>query len=463
MLRKFTCLRKQKGIASLLAVLFIGFAMTALVVGIASTVKNSQDASVAALGQTHAQILSAAGYQALGKVLADSNKSQSEIASIASGSIAITGVDPNSSISYIATPVAYCPVNPDPSKNNFCFDITSQSKGSTSKVRAIYSSTESLAPSTLTGSVFAGGLTVGGSAKFTGDLANPVSVRVGGEGFAIDTSGKKVDLSPGGIAVSKFDGGSFIGADQLRKYANYIFGYSNKIVCTKNNLGSLNAEAPCDSGDSIGVTYASNTWTIDPAKILPGVYWFSGNVNIETRSDIPLVNTIIATGSLNVTQPKNAKGDFKSFSPSFFYNQIKSDNVNLTKNMERICGKNTTQLPSQYCKTNSELKDLNSLEASVANILFFSGDALTLDSANNTNNFFYGNMIASSGRGGTGSASAKFTGSGNLNIIGNIINSGSTRTTMTGNINIDLSHAFTGGNYVPGYKFVYSLQGIRYL
>ena len=90
------------------------------------------------------------------------------------------------------------------------------------------------------------------------------------------------------------------------------------------------------------------------------------------------------------------------------------------------------------------------------------GFSISADNQAVTN--LYGNLIGTSGAGGTGRASAKFIGTGNVNVTGNMVVTGETELSeISGSVVIKLGNTKSGGNYIPIYKKVMTVGGIRYM
>ena len=105
--------------------------------------------------------------------------------------------------------------------------------------------------------------------------------------------------------------------------------------------------------------------------------------------------------------------------------------------------------------------------ATIANILFLSQSLELVAGKEKQHNIvvnYYGNLIANGASGGTGSPSGKFTGTGVLNIRGNVMVVGEAdMTEMLGDFSMKLTNAQAAGNVVPFYKKVFSIGGIRYM
>lgn len=432
--------RKNRGIATLASVLFIGLGLSVAIVSTNSFIRSNQDNTVALHAQTQAQAKVTMGYAALEKFV--EGKTKAQINGLLKGSIApVSGT--SSPITYVKS--AACPDSGDPAKPNYCFDLTANSGGATSIIRAIFSYSQTIGIATQTGSVFAGGLVVGGSAKFTGDDTATIQVK---DGIVTDTAGKIVTLP--GIQVETYVPTSFVSADDLRPFANYIFEIvSGSIVCKRNNLPGITSETLCASAIS-AITYDSKNekWIVNPAdpSIPPGVFWFEGNLSVQPpKSDNTSVNSFIATESLSLDVDKSSKSVHQFYAPAEYYNKSPAPADAYAK----ACGKTSAVRPTQYCD-DVKVLDPGTAARAIANIVFFAGEELAIGSGNGADVRIFGNMISSSGAGGTGKASGKFTGTGTIKIEGNIVVSGNVDATeMLGNIDVSLSKSDSGGNVIP--------------
>lgn len=449
------CLRdKNRGFATLATVLFVGLGLSAAVVSTTSFVRSNQSNTVALHAQTQAQAKVTMGYVALEKFVLGKTKAQMD--GLLSGTIAPESLT-ESPITFVKSPA--CPTSVDPAKPNYCFDITATSGGAVSVIRAIYSYSQIMGVGTLSGSVFAGGLTVGGSASFTGDSKSTIQVK---DGIVTNTAGNIITLP--GINVETYIPTSFVSAADLRPFANYIFErIDGVIVCKRNNLPGITSEVPCDS--AIGaVTYSNSkkALVVNPShsSMPAGVLWFKGDVAIEPpNSNNISVNTFIATGSLSLDIAPSSSSIHQFYAPAEYYNRTPMP----TDAYARSCGTTTAVRPTQYCDETKVLEPGTAARA-IANIVFFAGEELAVGSGNNADVRIFGNMISSTGAGGTGKASGKFTGTGTIRIEGNIIVSGDVDATeMLGNIEVTLSKSDGGGNVVPSPIETVSATAFSYL
>lgn len=445
--------------------------------GLVYSINSSQNSVVAVHAQTEAQIRAAAAYQTLAAFLGTKDfDSVSDINSISKGSISVG----SNSFPYSNSSIN-CPASANVSVTpNICFDIVAKSGDAAAIVRAIFESDRTVKSGTQSGSVFAGGLVVGGSASFTGDGQSTISVK---DGIVTDTAGTEVDLI--GIDVELYTPTDFVSADDLEPYANYVFtaastvsGYSIK----KQNLGGGASGSVENSMPGVVYDSAENKWTIDlaVADLPPGVLWFDGNLviapparvrDIPSGQDLRYVNTFIAKGNLELAVATSSSLSYDFYAPAEFYNQprpgeVESGEFSVEESVAyaEACGAAAIELPTQYCDTDTVLDPNVADGAAIANIVFFSGGELAVGSGNNATVALYGNLIASTGAGGTGMASGKFTGTGTIKVEGNIVVSGETDVTeMLGNIDISLSKAYGSGNVIPVPAYKITPIGYRYL
>ncbi|MHA3114936.1 hypothetical protein E0H86_03340 [Acinetobacter sp. ANC 4635] len=463
--------RHQQGFASLLFVLLIGLSLVIIVLGVFITLRGLQDSAITSHAQTQAEERSTIGVKALSNFLY--SKTDTQISSITGGTITdkngtLTGTANSTVATYAKS--ATCPTG---AVTQYCFDVTASSGGASATIRTVYQKATTLSSTTLTGSVFAGGLVTAGSAKFTGNTStNPITLSVGGtySGQVCANIGctQFVDnssLLANGLQIVAYTPTTFITADDLKPYSNYQFTASGA-TCNKLNLysGTTAVSTPtsisCSSFSGISYNSSSASWTIDPSKTLPvGVLWFDTDVVINLKSGSTLVNTIISKGSVSVTSPNS--GTINNYAPYYYYSTTNADHLT------RVCGTTAAaNIPTQYCNSDGSFNTgFATFPGNIANILFLTNNQLSLDAANNAVLNYYGNIIASYGAGGTGSASGKFTGTGTINITGNLVIAGTTNTTqMTGNISIDLSNSTAASSSViPSYTYANGLRFIKYM
>lgn len=447
---------KQTGFSSLLFVVLVGLSLTVLTVGYMSSMRNLQSTAVTAHAQTQAQMQAMIGYQGLTEFL--KGQSIENINKIETGTLTRNAMTiPFSKVS--------C------GTGQYCFDITGKSGGASAILRSNFLISERLDKKTQTGSIFAGGLTVGGNSSLTG---NGVSIAVK-DGIVKNNSGTDISGQLTGITVEKYTASNFIKAEDLKDQANYTFSLdsSGNQVCEKANLyaagGGVIAKQTFNCSQYNGITYSGGAWSIDSSKTLPaGVLWFKEKVVVNlTTTD--LINTVISVGGIESKIPSGNKGvGYNAYAPNAYFIKIPLAVIS------KICG-TSGAIPVQYCKSDGTLKPLEELDdspANIGNILFLTNGQLALDSGNlggkgsgvpNAVNY-YGNLIASSGAGGTGLASAKFVGTGLINIFGNIVITGETDATeLNGNIKVDLINADATGSSMPVLVKDFLAKGIRYM
>lgn len=477
-------MHKQAGFASILLILLIGLALTTLVIGMVTSVRSLQDSSLTTHAQTQAQIKSAIGYQALTGLLKPLSATQ--IAQINNGVIKDNGSPAATIATYkVVTTTEGCPASTG-GKNYFCYDITAKSGGASSVVRAIYTEITT-GGGAFDGSIFAGGLQVGHEINLQGNQTIQVGDAGKGSGIVKGNGNNYYTvedfLDGTGFTVKPYQPTTFLTAEELRPSSNYIFYANGK--CAKNNLYSVIAgvtttisaetsppattvtlgstSVSCRSISGITPNSSSGTitkWEIDAASsaIPAGVLWFEGEVDINLKSSRDLVNTIIATGDMQVITT-NQGGAGKAYAPYPYYLESSTD---LTTKKARICGSSATGIPTQYCDTTGTLKTIDTERTKISNILFFSDKNITFEVKNNSPMSLYGNIMGSGGAGGTGASSGKFNGTGSIDIKGNLTFTGKGITTTNGNVNVKLINGSSGGSATPAQK-VMTLSGLRYM
>jgi hypothetical protein len=465
--------RIQSGFTSLLFILLVGMALTVATIGYVASIKTMQSSAVTTHAQTQAQMQTMVGYQVLSEFLKDSNV---KVDTISTGTVNSTG----QVINY-QKPTSGCPTG----TGNYCFDIIGESGGAKAILRALFKVTSSVSSSTNTGSIFAGGLEVQKSDTFKAATGQTVGIKTGGAnaGIVTDNAGKTVDLSAGGINVTRFTGDIDIpSANDMRPFANWIFtkNSTGTAVCYKNNLHSggtnIDTETQMKKGTDPnpdecplighGLSLSGSTWTFDSsAANLAGIVWFDGNVILDlhaTPNDF--VNSVIATGSVTTNLIDKQKV-FNSYASNHYLLTNVTD-ANIKARLLKVCP--ADNYPTQYCQpynagdralltsalvfTNNKLtyiKDTSTHPASLSNILFSTDTGFAMDAANKSTVNFYGNLIGSKAAGGTGKASGKITGEGVINISGNIVVTGNFVTEMQGSMSVVLGNADASGNSIP--------------
>ena len=184
----------QSGITSLLFILLVGMTLTVATIGYMASMKTMQSSAVTTHAQTQAQMQTMIGYQALSEFLKSSNMDMAKITATETGTVTSTT---GQVINYKKS--ASCPTG----TGNYCFDIIGESGGAKAILRALFKVTDTVTTSTATGSIFAGGLNVFGSAEFSGIVGDNVSIQVGGANAGTITGGGTVR----NITVTTYSGG----------------------------------------------------------------------------------------------------------------------------------------------------------------------------------------------------------------------------------------------------------------
>lgn len=458
--------KKQRGIASFIVVLLVGMSLTVMTFGMVSTINGSQDSINTVHAQTQSEIMAASGYQALATYF--STKTQSQLDSVSSGVISTTP-----SITYIKN-TADCPASGIVSAPNYCFDVTAtKSSGnaaiSTSTVRALFNSVKTISTQSSSNSVFAGGLTIAGSARFTGDSSNPINVEL--RGGRVGEIGNALTID--GVTFIEYIPRSFIKAVDLRAYANHIFYLNSSSIATmcRNNMNGVIIEANCTTTMPSYVSYVShrdgNYWNITAANVPAGVLWFDGNAKLTLAAHNvdytnSLANTILVTGNMQVDDSGNRE-TLDAYSASFFNSAIASpEPISVNNKIIKLCSSSAANRPDQYCNSTGGLKDTSSFPAALANILFLVDGMLDLNNSSQSTFNLNGNVISRTLRGGTGGSSGDVQGMGNFNIVGNITVTDGSLTTIQGNMNFDLSRASISQNFVPTISYTNVLKNIKY-
>ena len=480
---------KQAGISSLLFILLVGMSLTVLTVGYMSSMRNLQSSATTAHAQTQAQMQAMIGYQALTNFL--KNQPIENIQKISTGTIEGDG----KTINYERV---NCPTGSNTSL--YCFDIKGISGGASAILRTNFNIVDEIEAKAQIGSVFAGGLKVGNAATFEG-VGNNVSISVGAAssstlaGQVLSMSGDVITLS--NITVNAYNGGlNPASALSMRKDANYIITRSNGVnVCYKNNLGSITVETVLTACPA-GINFNSGnpvSWEFKPHEAnIAGVVWFDNNVKVlaadsSTDESNIVKNAIISTGEIEIAKvTNNTKGQLNLFSPFDYVflsdKSVADKTAGLIKTrLDIICPQ--TNYPAQYCQPYSAteraaitdysyfsnnytkfFKNVDIFPASLSNILLLTDGGFSISADNQAVTNLYGNLMGTSGAGGTGRASAKFIGTGNVNVTGNMVVTGETELSeISGSVVIKLGNSKSGGNYIPISKKIMTAGGIRYM
>ncbi|HJV06799.1 MAG TPA: hypothetical protein VJ642_05775 [Chromobacteriaceae bacterium] len=482
-----TSFRQQQGFATLLIVLLTGLSLTAITMGVMHYIRGAQDAQMTSHAQTQAEIKAWTGVQALSKFLQGSPEPTiSAINSITLSSI--NGITINKTTS--------CPAG------NYCFDVTGQSGNAKSTVRTVFSG--ALGTTALPGTIFAGGLNMQGNATLTATTA--VSIGVGSGGDTISS----LESNPNVSAIIQFYGISDFSYPEpvtLKPLANYIFTSANtsgtySSACSAQLLGSNTCPASNWYTYSYDTTNNIGTWTITGTPPA-GVLYFDGNVIIK-QFGANFVNTVIATGTMVTDDGNNSTTPNTYYAPNFEYYRYSTATPQTptplppTKSLDLTCNRTGVNIPNQLCsqppstqvstactsygntynywyltyllylQQQSCFPNSTAVQnSSIGNILFYSGGNMTINGNKTTGNTvtptsYYGNIIANTARGGTGSPSGKVTGNGAISITGDlVVTNPNVVTEMNGNIKIFLANATAGAGTVP--TTVFSLKFAKYL
>lgn len=456
----------QSGVSSLLFIVLVGLSLSILTIGYITSLKSLQSSAITTHAQTQAQMQTMIGYQALLEFLKSSNMNLANVNATQTGSI--TSTDGKIILYKRSTS---CPTG----NGNYCFDIIGESGGSKAILRALFKITNQVSSSTSTGSIFAGGLDIQGNATFKAAEGQTVQIYVGGSQPGVVTGNQADTLDENNIIVNPYTGTiDMPSAADLRPFANYIFtkdATGTTATCYKNNLRSgtsnilTETQITCPTN---GVSLSNGVWSFKSSSAnLSGIIWFDGDVilNLE-KTPNDYINTVFATGKVSTALPQtgNVAGTYNLY--SVFHYLMLSTDATILNRLNKVCP--SDNYPLQYCQNydassrtniinmqyflNNKLtfiKDLNTHPASLTSTLFMSDKGFAVDAANNTIINFYGNLIGSKGAGGTGMASGKITGTGDINIRGNIVVTGNFVTEMQGNMAVILGDASVGGNNTP--------------
>ncbi len=463
--KKSISFAKQAGISSLLFIVLVGFSLTVLTAGYMSSMRNLQSSATTTHAQTQAQMQAMIGYHALIKYL--KKESLENINKIETGTVS-GGTEPVEFKKFAC------------GADQYCFDLIGKSGGASAILRANFNIIDELETKSQSGSVFAGGLRVnkledlsakGITLEVAGGIINKNNNHVYGES----------ELTTAGITVIPYIPKDFINPEEARKDANYIFYLVDSVAkCAINNIfdssiipnKKIEIETELGSVGSVScpsnVTYNNSVWTVDGSNgNLPGVLWFEGDVIVNLSKDTYFKNTVISTQKIKTELLNETKDSlYEAYAPHHFV--LTADTIELKdERLNQICPDN---FPLQYCAEKGTLKStalMQEMPAVMSNILFLA-QAIELSAGkekqHNIVANYYGNIMANGASGGTGGASGKFTGTGVLNIRGNLMVVGEAdMTNMLGDFSMKLSNADEAGNYIPVYKKVFNIGGIRYM
>ncbi|MCA4799452.1 hypothetical protein VXQ17_12190 [Acinetobacter towneri] len=258
-----------------------------------------------------------------------------------------------------------------------------------------------------------------------------------------------------------------------------------------------------------------------------GIFWFDGDVvirlpNSQNDSSKYFRNTIITTGNLTIEKDaSSSSGELNVFSPYDYIvatditaqilmidKQLKtgkdSNGNNLTEAQKLLLGENRAALlvsqlatmkvrlsevclnserPVNLCKDftqqqvndivkyddilaveNIFLKDTSKYPTSLFTLIGMADEGFVVHADNQTQTKLFGNLIGSKGAGNTGKASGKFAGTGEIEVIGNlIVAKDMDLTEMKGDVKIKLGQTKASGNIIPIKNNTFTTKGIRYM
>ncbi|MCP0916047.1 hypothetical protein MUB05_05545 [Acinetobacter indicus] len=266
---------------------------------------------------------------------------------------------------------------------------------------------------------------------------------------------------------------------------------------------------------------------IEMGQKFDGIFWFDGDVVIrlpdsENDSSKYFRNTIITTGNLTIEKDaSSSSGELNVFSPYDYIvatditaqilmidKQLKtgkdSNGNNLTEAQKLLLGENRADLlslqlatmkvrlaevclnserPANLCKDftqqqvddienyddilavdNVFLKDTSKYPTSLFTLIGMADEGFVVHADNQTQTKLFGNLIGSKGAGNTGKASGKFAGTGQIEVIGNlIVAKDMDLTEMKGDVKIKLGQTKASGNIIPIKNNTFTTKGIRYM
>ncbi|MEW9149542.1 hypothetical protein AB2762_01695 [Acinetobacter indicus] len=451
---------KQAGVSSLLFIVLVGLSLTVLTVGYMSTMRNLQSSATTTHAQTQAQMQAMIGYHAFSKYLNQLSKEDNGlrlIDQLCNGEIEES--NPETQIKFERVGACNNPVL----KDQYKFDIIGKSGGASAILRANFNLLEELKTGQQTGSIFAGGLTVG---KLDGNQAHLIAdgVTLEVKDGEIYGQNDKPYTELGTITVKEYVSRNFVKPEDFKDNSNYIFTVDENgdKFCELANLKNspTKVQTTCPDDTYVSFDKSSKTWTLSGKVAETGAFWFDGNVILELDKDKVFISTVIATDNITtILKNHHQNQKYYAFAPYHYYLQTLE-----AARLNEICPEN---YPLQYCSGKGQLKyvTLDELYSTIANILFLS-QTLTLEGGKSQQNVdvqYHGNMIANTGV-NQNSASAKFNATGVINIYGNLMLVGEADNThMQGNFSLKLNNADTKGNYIPVYEKVFTIGGIRYM
>lgn len=110
------------------------------------------------------------------------------------------------------------------------------------------------------------------------------------------------------------------------------------------------------------------------------------------------------------------------------------------------------------------LKDTSKYPTSLFTLIGMADEGFVVHADNQTQTKLFGNLIGSKGAGNTGKASGKFAGTGQIEVIGNlIVAKDMDLTEMKGDVKIKLGQTKASGNIIPIKNNTFTTKGIRYM
>lgn len=113
---------------------------------------------------------------------------------------------------------------------------------------------------------------------------------------------------------------------------------------------------------------------------------------------------------------------------------------------------------------NKFLKDISKYPTSLFNLIGMADDGFVVHADENIKTNLFGNLIGSKGAGNTGKASGKFAGTGQIEVMGNlVVAKDMDLTEMKGNVTIKLGQSKANGSFIPIKDKSFNVNGIRYM
>ncbi|MFC6166808.1 hypothetical protein [Acinetobacter terrestris] len=503
---KKVSLIKQAGVSSLLFIVLVGLSLTVLTVGYMSSMRNLQSSATTAHAQTQAQMQAMIGYHALTEYLNKLSKEDNglqKIDQVCNGEIKKTDEDAQITFERVGT------CNNHTIEDQYIFNIIGKSGGASAILQSSFVKDDEKKVSSIGGSIFAGGLLVGKTESLQTLNNEKVTILVGKPnlkngkdveaGNIVDNSGNVITDQFKNITVEKYDGGlNIVSAADLRDYANYIFtrNSAGAKVCYTRNLGLDDEDQDDPISCPSGVSYIEDGktpgWNFNPSIAkLKGVVWFDNDVHILANDSTTVVdnmvrNAVLSTGTVYIQKTEsNVKGILNLFSPYSFVHLLDKTSANRTVDLLKtrlrdICP--ASNFPNQICKNFSQadldkivsydyfenhytdyMKPVDAFPSYISNILGMGDTGFSVTADNQAITNLYGNLIGSRGAGGTGRASSKFIGRGDINVVGNlVVTHEMDLTEMDGSIKVQLGNSKAAGNVVGVSGNAFTAIGIRY-